>query len=343
MQLGTLVFKLLQKLNYILISPATVSGVVSEQIESFYDPVFYEIMNNDEVRNKAYRKVINENVKDKIVVEVGTGNALTLTKMCSDAGARKVYTIEAKQESYEASKTLIESLGLTEKIKIIQGISTEIEIEEKADIFLHEIIGDIGSDEGSVLVSNDARKRFLKSDAKFIPYQCITKICPVSPLKLSLLDKIANLIDGFTYNSPIWEANLSGTFPTGGYYVYNFPKSNIISAPQEFENLLFSREIATLESKISIFHVDKQGLFDGFILYIELFVDSETVVNSLDKKTNWGTRYIKMFDPPVHLSVGDEIKVETTRDVSTDTSKYEIRVSVARSESKSVLNSQFAW
>ncbi|EGJ30253.1 MULTISPECIES: hypothetical protein [Moorena] len=324
------IFKFFQNLNFVFLSGFDKINSINEN-NNLYINAMYDLMENDEIRTQAYRKVISEKVKDKVAVEIGTGKALLLPKFCVDAGVKKIYTIEENEKAFAESKKLLEELNLEEKIKIYQGFSQDIEIEEKCDILVHEIVGSIGSREGMVLAVNDAKERFLKPNAEFIPYQCITKIAPVSPLKLSPYQQIVNLFLKLIMKNVI--INLSDDFNFSKprtYLTCNFPVCNLIAEPQEFENIVFAENLTMIDDKTIEFIIEKPSLFDGFIFYINLWVDRETVIDTLSQKTSWLVRYAKLFEKPLKLEAGDFIKVKIERDVSTTQPKYEIHATVGK-------------
>lgn len=332
------VFKFLQNRNFVIVSPDWSSRNVHEK-NQWYQNDFYDIMENDEVRNQAYRKVIYETVKNKIVIEVGTGKAVLLPKICVEAGAKKIYTIEENEKAFVSSKKLIQRLGLNTKIKAYQGFSVDVETEEKGDVFLHEIVGYLGSNEGMVSVTNDAKKRLLKADAQFIPYKCVTMISPVSPLKLSRKDKIANRILTLMGG----EYCLDVSQPKNLYRIRNFPLDNIIVKSQVFEDIVFEKEILEKEEKEIDFLISDKNLFDGFIVYIKLFVGENTIVNSLEHKTSWAVGYIKLFEQPIELDPGNTIKVKIRSDLSTIEPKYEIYTKVFQKDNELLQSSYFTF
>lgn len=69
-----------------------------------WDKIFYIMMIEDKIRMDAYRNVIKKIVKDKIVLEIGTGAYYPLAKMCIEAGAKKVYAIEGNKKAFQMLK-----------------------------------------------------------------------------------------------------------------------------------------------------------------------------------------------------------------------------------------------
>ncbi|MCP5046676.1 MAG: amino acid adenylation domain-containing protein, partial [bacterium] len=106
-----------------------------------YDELLYYAMTHDERRNASYKVAIDRLVKDKVVVEVGTGQDAILSRFCAEAGAAKIYAIEMMDESYKKARRKIKQLGLQHKITLIYGDATKVQLPEKADVCVSEIVG----------------------------------------------------------------------------------------------------------------------------------------------------------------------------------------------------------
>ncbi|HEY2342783.1 MAG TPA: aminotransferase class III-fold pyridoxal phosphate-dependent enzyme, partial [Chthoniobacteraceae bacterium] len=145
-----------------------------------YDDVLYNAMALDKSRHDAYRRAFHQLVKDKVVVDVGTGRDALLARMCIEAGAKKVYAIEILQRPAEQAKALVESLGLADRIVVLHGKSQDVALDERADVCVSENVGHIGGAEGCDVILDDARRRFLKPNGIVIPGRCTTRIAAVS-------------------------------------------------------------------------------------------------------------------------------------------------------------------
>ncbi len=60
----------------------------------------------------------------------------------AQAGAKKVYAIEASDSIYELSKALIKANNLEEKVEVIHGIIEKVELPvQEVDIIISEWMG----------------------------------------------------------------------------------------------------------------------------------------------------------------------------------------------------------
>ena len=125
-------------------------------------------MLNDRIRTESYQKAIRETVTpNDIVLDIGTGTGI-LALTAAMAGAKHVYAVE-RTDMATAAEKIVEKNGVTDKITVINGDSKSIELPEKANILVSEIIGNDPLCEGIISTTHDAVKRHLTAEAKLIP------------------------------------------------------------------------------------------------------------------------------------------------------------------------------
>ena len=126
-------------------------------------------MIRDPYRNNPLFESIRQTVKPgDVVVDLGAGLGI-LSFEAIKAGAKKVYAIECHPEMALFGKKEIERRGLKGKIEWISKLSYEAELPELADVLIQETIGSLGFEENFLSALQDAKKRFLKPNAKIIP------------------------------------------------------------------------------------------------------------------------------------------------------------------------------
>lgn len=137
------------------------------QIRSFYpNPATYRVMMVDKDRNDFYQNAIKENVKDKVVLDVGAGLGMLSLFACR-AGAKKVYAIEVNPAAIEVLKQLKKEENLLQ-LEIIEAASWDAELPEQVDVLLHEMFGPMLLEEMCLHTLNEAKK-WLKPDGMMIP------------------------------------------------------------------------------------------------------------------------------------------------------------------------------
>jgi len=286
-----------QKLSQIELWPSVAEFFV-------YDEFLYYALTNDQRRNHSYKVAINQLVKDKVVVDIGTGKDAILARFCAEASARKIYAIEMSEKSYNLAKACINNLGLSDKITLIFGDATKVNLPEMADVCVSEIVGPIGGVEGAAVILNNAR-RFLKEDGVMIPARSITKIAGVC-----LPDELLHN-PGFTEIPAYYTHKI---FEQVGYpfdlrlCLKNFSKSRIISTSSNFEDLNFTATIDTeysLEVNLTIL---KDSRLDGFLVWLNLHTIEGEVIDIIEDEYCWLPVYFPVFSPGIKVSQGDKIK-----------------------------------
>jgi len=117
-----------------------------ELVETVND--FHYAMMNDHERNEFYRASLAKVVTpETTVLEVGCGSGL-LSIISASLGAKHVYAIEANKHLAQLARNIIAANGYSEKITVINKLSTEVEVEEigdgmGADIMVSEILGTV--------------------------------------------------------------------------------------------------------------------------------------------------------------------------------------------------------
>lgn len=296
-----------------------------------YDSAMYHGMLLDRTRVDAYRAALRRLAPGRRVLDIGTGASAILARMALDAGAQSATGLESNPQSFRAATALARELGIEGKLRIRQAFSTDFTLEGEPpfDLLVHEILGSVGSEEGAPAVVADAKRRLLTPDAVHIPSVCKTRISPVMPLEpLRPIDVLASQIIGEGQTTPD---------EVGVYFVANFPPGKRLAAAQDFESFEFARDLELVQQRELRFqlgrpagasHADAHVLFDGFVLWLELTVDSDQVVDSLHQRTSWAPIYVKLLAQPVVLPVGAELVVHTEVNTESLTSSYGIRVTL---------------
>jgi len=280
-----------------------------------YDEMLYYAMVRDERRNSLYRAALNRLVKDKTVVEIGTGSEALLSKYCVQAGAEKVYALEILEESYQKARANIERAGMQDRISLIKGDALEVELPEQAEACVSELIGTIGSSEGAVQILNQAR-RLLKPGGIMIPQRCVTLLsAAMLPEEIVTHPQLSEL--GAYYAEKVFD-EVGRRFDLR-VCIKNFPRTHLLSSRGVFEELDFRSHMETEQRHEVTLKIEQHGTFDGFLLWINLYVEAEGErIDSLEDECSWLPMYVPAFDTGVEVEAGDVIEVECGSQLSDD-------------------------
>lgn len=128
-------------------------------------------MLQDHIRTGTYFAAITENPVDfegKVVMDVGCGSGI-LSFFAVQAGARKVYAVEASNMARFAEQLVRSNPSMGSKIHVIQGKVEEIVLPEKVDVLVSEPMGTLLVNERMLETYFYARDHHLWPGGKMFP------------------------------------------------------------------------------------------------------------------------------------------------------------------------------
>ncbi|HEX8572390.1 MAG TPA: amino acid adenylation domain-containing protein [Allosphingosinicella sp.] len=269
-----------------------------------YDDLAYHAMTSDERRNRAYRAAIDAKVKDRVVLEIGTGPEALLSRFCAEAGARRIYAVEKLEESYLKAKAKVQALGLEDRIVVLLGDAATIELPEPAEACVSEIVGSIGGSEGAAAITNAAR-RLLAPGAAMIPERSLTLYAPVQ-LPDALLDRPGFDPLAARYVERIF-AEIGGPFDLR-LCVRGLGRGDLLAGPRPFEDLDYRGAVATDYRFASEFGIERAGRADGFLVWLTLDTGGGERIDILDHEHCWLPVFVPAFGGGVAVERGDRIE-----------------------------------
>ena len=136
-------------------------------------------MLNDRQRTTSFLAAIRQVVRPgDVVVDIGTGTGV-LAIAAAQAGAARVYAVEATGIG-KLAEANFRANGFEDRITLVTGWSMNVELPERADVLVSEIIGSHPFGERVIEVTADARRRLLKPDARMIPRHVKVFALPVA-------------------------------------------------------------------------------------------------------------------------------------------------------------------
>jgi acyl transferase domain-containing protein/acyl-CoA synthetase (AMP-forming)/AMP-acid ligase II/predicted O-methyltransferase YrrM len=279
-----------------------------------YDDLIYHALTHDERRNRSYQVAMRAMVKGKIVVDVGTGKEAIQARMCLDAGAEKVYAIEIGDVAFQQAQTCLTQLGLTERIILIHGDATQVQLPELVDVCVSELVGPIGGCEGAAYLMNDAR-RFLKPGGTMLPAHSITKLAALQFPTSFDEDLGFNTVPG-SYCEKIF-AEIGYPFDLR-VCLKNVPADHLLSTTDVLEELNFNQPLALEETHSIQLQITKTGVMNGFLVWLNLHTMSGEIIDILQHQYSWLPVYFPVFHPGISVHPGDVIIAQAGRTLSDD-------------------------
>lgn len=129
----------------------------------------HHYMLRDNYRVMSYKSAISAHVAGKSVVEIGCGSGI-LSLFAAKAGATRVTAIEESAIAGLA-KEMFEANGCGSRIELRLGNSRDVQLNEPADVVIHEILGVDPFGENVLPYIADAKERMLRKGGRLIPHR----------------------------------------------------------------------------------------------------------------------------------------------------------------------------
>ncbi|KAM6900162.1 protein arginine N-methyltransferase 6 [Xenentodon cancila] len=148
--------------------------------DSYSDVTIHEEMIADHVRTNTYRMAIlrnSESIRGRVVLDVGAGTGV-LSVFCAQAGARKVYAVEACSIAEQAAKIVTQN-NLDDRIQVIRGTVETVELPEQVEVIVSEWMGYALLHESMLNSVIYARDKWMKPGGVILPSRAELYIAPV--------------------------------------------------------------------------------------------------------------------------------------------------------------------
>ncbi|CAH0401291.1 unnamed protein product [Chilo suppressalis] len=313
------------------------NSIQNEYFSSYEDLEVHRLMLEDNPRTLAYKNAIMNNksyFKGKIVMDVGCGTGI-LSIFCAQAGAKKIYAVEASNVA-NLAREIVKENKFEDVIEVIHSYVEDVVLPDniKVDAIISEWMGFYLLHEGmldSVLI---ARDKFLKVNGEMFPESATIYI---SPCSVPTLYKKWDNFHGLSMTSVANQLRASKC---------NKPEIMVVEA----EDIIGSDEVVLcwinlkedIVSEVDSFSIEhvvgakKDGIYQGLCLWFDVVFPDLTGSNDnvrldtgpFSSPTHWKQTVIVLPQEQV-VEVGDPIafQMDMTRDAS-NRRRYNIQVSL---------------
>ena len=159
------------------------SGLISSDqgrapTSGWADPVEHARMLHDHRRTGDYLAALAARCARATSYSTSVPESGVLAVAAARAGARRVYAVEATDIA-DVAERVFEANGVNDRVTLVPGWSRQIDLPEKVDILVAEVIGNEPFEEEILETTLDARRRLLKPGARLVPHALTLLARPV--------------------------------------------------------------------------------------------------------------------------------------------------------------------
>jgi hypothetical protein len=257
----------------------------------------------DEIRTNAFREAIRRVVTpDSVVLDLGAGSGI-LSFFACEAGARRVFAIDATH-SADLASFLSRQLGYSDRIQVFHERSTKVELPEPADVLVTETIGAFAFDERILSSVIDARARLLKPDAVIIPRRVDLYLVPVDDASI-----YESSVAWWTSKPYGFDLSALAVFASNIAFVGDVGRDSFL-APPEMAITADLATIATPDVTGSVhFIATRAGLMHGFSGWFRATLADGIELSNEVPGTSWEHVFLPL-QAPVAIEAGTPIDVD---------------------------------
>ena len=274
-------------------------------------------MLNDRERVSRFLGAITATVRPgDVVVDLGTGTGVFAVAAVK-AGASRVYAIEASGIA-KVARRVFEANGVADKITLIEGYSTQIELPERADVLIAEIIGNEPLAERILECTADAVRRFLKPDARLIPHRLAVFVVPI---ELPSIFRNRYLVSPETIAR--WQHEIGVDFSALAHLAQSAPATFqesqmmvsqwiVLAEPELISDFDLAQPWSATQPANARFTATREGRIDAFVLWFRAEL-AEGITLSTDPRMPridncWG-HPVYLLATPANVRCGDRVQM----------------------------------
>ena len=264
---------------------------------------YYLGLLKDIQRIETFREAISKSVRSgDVVLDLGAGLG-TFSFFAAKAGAGKVYGID-KKDIVEIAKELCKINNLQEKVIFYKGYSDKINLPEKVDLIITEMLWSLFISKTTMNSIKGAKEKFLKENGRIMPESVKIYLAPVSNQKV--YNEIVSVNEYGIDFTPARKMMINN------FHQKLFKKEDLLSEPK------IVREINLMNINSDELPIDWRGSFrslysgiiHGLAGWMDLKLTDDIILSNSpsSKPTVWENIFLPI-DKPFNVSEGDTIDV----------------------------------
>lgn len=261
----------------------------------------------DAVRLDAFSRAIAGVVRPgDVVVDLGSGTGVLGLLACR-AGAARVYSVDQTGMAAFARRIAADN-GFSDRVIALRGHSSRVDLPERVDVVVSDMIGRIGFHSGSAEALVDVRERWLRPGGWLMPAAVETWIAPVEQARLYRdVDFWAAPVAGFDMSAVRQSAANTG-------YPHAFVAADLLAPGAVGAKCDYLAGDAALARGTASFVVTRPGVFHGLAAwFVAQLSSSVTLTNAPGAADRINRRNAFLpLETCVPVAAGDVIDVALT-------------------------------
>ncbi|KAM4722156.1 protein arginine N-methyltransferase 6 [Rhinophrynus dorsalis] len=292
----------------------------SEYFQCYSDVSIHEEMIADSARTNAYKLAIlrsHTTLRGKTVLDVGAGTGI-LSVFCVQAGAKKVYAVEASSVSRLATEVMKQN-NMEARVQVINSSVESTEIPEQVDAIVSEWMGYSLMYESMLSSVIYARDKWLKPGGLILPSYADIFIVPVNdPTTEGRLNFWSEVKHMYGVDMSCMRSFARSCIMSKEMTVNPVSPEDVLSLPVKFASLDLN---STTQEEVSKIHGSFRfscfgsSLMHGFAIWFSVTFPGEKEVilstSPYGEETHW-KQTLLYLDEDIHVEQDTEIKGDIT-------------------------------
>jgi len=259
----------------------------------------------DPARVSAFERAISEVVRPgDVVLDLGSGTGI-LGLFALKAGASRVYAIDGSGLT-QLAREIFAANGFGDRAVCIKGLSTRVDLPEKVNVIVGDLIGRFGIDGGLVEYYADARHRMAQPDVRTVPSRVDLIVAPVeAPQVWAEVDFWRKSPAGFNFDRAYKIAVNTG-------HPVKYRPDQILGKPELVAGIdVTSDSVKILEGEVASI-VRRSGTMHGIAGWFEATMSPSVTMSNSPLREDVINRRAVFFpiDRPTAVHAGDSVRVK---------------------------------
>ena len=298
-----------------------------------FDWLLFQLMLSDQARLSAYRRDIAATVPGKRVLEVGPGPAAVLSRLCLDAGAASVVSVEGDPwVAEQAERRLLRERRHAGRWRIVPALSTDLTVDDvdgdpHFGVLLLEVYDTIACQEHVVETVTDLRRRGFSFDA-VVSRGFETWVGPTAAPPAGLLTRAERILFGWGAGSDAHVERQLRQRRSTLHGDLNLIKRLRLASPKAWQSADFETAEPAHTEPVLTFDLTDPRRYGGFLFH-NRFLFYKGALDTSTTSTHWGVYFVPLPLLPDTISDTRRVTLRTTVADPTRPSSFTLQAEAA--------------